>query len=284
MDINAYLARLGLPAEPPSASALARLHAAHVERVPFETLDRHQGVDPYESVERIVKHERGGVCYHLNGAFALLLERLGYQVALHAAGVQSGFNPRPVGANGTHNLMTVSGLPTAGNPGGDWIADVGSGEGFHRPLPLLPGTYTQGAFTYGVRRTPEGWRIDYDRRESCQGVDFTDEPADPARFAETYDRLADQEMSIFFVYGWVKRHRAGGFDEIIGCQFSAVGPEGRTTRTLTSAGEYLATLGDVFGLTLPHHTAGERAALWDRIHETWTTRDFRKDMRPDRAH
>ena len=32
-----YLNRLGVEAERPSAEALARLHRAHVERVPYET-------------------------------------------------------------------------------------------------------------------------------------------------------------------------------------------------------------------------------------------------------
>jgi hypothetical protein len=36
--IAAYLDRLGLDREPPSVEALARLHRAHVERVPYETL------------------------------------------------------------------------------------------------------------------------------------------------------------------------------------------------------------------------------------------------------
>ena len=35
---SAYLTRLGLEAEPPSAGALQRLHMRHVERVPYETL------------------------------------------------------------------------------------------------------------------------------------------------------------------------------------------------------------------------------------------------------
>ena len=40
---KSYLARLGLDAEPPTAAALVRLHRAHVERVPWETLWIHCG-------------------------------------------------------------------------------------------------------------------------------------------------------------------------------------------------------------------------------------------------
>ena len=35
---DAYLDRLGLEAEPPSANGLRRLHRRHVEEVPYETL------------------------------------------------------------------------------------------------------------------------------------------------------------------------------------------------------------------------------------------------------
>ena len=40
---DAYLTRLGLEPEPPSAEALFRLHRAHAERVPYETLWIHAG-------------------------------------------------------------------------------------------------------------------------------------------------------------------------------------------------------------------------------------------------
>ena len=54
---DAYLARLGVDAEPPSADALFRIHRAHLARVPYETLWIHMGerwsVEPGDSVARI---------------------------------------------------------------------------------------------------------------------------------------------------------------------------------------------------------------------------------------
>ena len=74
---DAYLARLGLDAEPPSVEALFRIHRARVERVPYETLwiqlGERWGVDTAGSVARIALRRRGGYCFHLNGA---LHERL----------------------------------------------------------------------------------------------------------------------------------------------------------------------------------------------------------------
>ena len=63
-DVAAYLGRLGLDQEPPSAGALSRLHRAQVERVPYETLWIHAGdvwdVDVDSSVRRVAHRRRGG--------------------------------------------------------------------------------------------------------------------------------------------------------------------------------------------------------------------------------
>jgi arylamine N-acetyltransferase len=60
----------------PSAAALVALHRAHVERVPYETVDIHLGrpttTDPHEAVTRVLAG-RGGTCFHLNGALGVLL-------------------------------------------------------------------------------------------------------------------------------------------------------------------------------------------------------------------
>jgi len=82
LDTAAYLQRLGLEHPgPPSADGLRALHEAHVEQVAYEALEIQLGrpttVDPHEAAARIVGQHRGGYCYHLNGAFSLLLGRWG---------------------------------------------------------------------------------------------------------------------------------------------------------------------------------------------------------------
>ncbi len=42
----------------------------------------------------------------------------------------------------------MTGLPTAENPAGRWWADVGLGEGFRLPLPLVEGEHVQDGFRY----------------------------------------------------------------------------------------------------------------------------------------
>lgn len=281
-DIAAYLDRIGLrDLGPPSPSGLEKLHMANVEKVAFETISRPEGVDLTDAFNRIVYEGWGGTCFHLNGVFSMVLEALGYQVLMHPAGVHSVFNPEPPGPNGTHIILTVSGLPTDANPGGRWIADVGSGEGFHRPLPFQPGSYQQGELTYRVRPSDTGpgrWRIDYDERESCRGVDFADTPVQLDEYARKYETHADGEWGVFYRYGWAKRHHAGGFDELIGCLRSSVGARGRETSEIASQEEYYTVLRDTFGLGLYQLTARERDELWDRVHSGWSIKSFIKEL------
>src|SRR6266851_5235816 len=62
------------------AAALRVLHRAHQLAVPFENLSIHLS-EPIslaagDLIDKIVTRRRGGFCYELNGAFALLLEAL----------------------------------------------------------------------------------------------------------------------------------------------------------------------------------------------------------------
>ncbi len=87
-----YLARIGRR-RPAGATetALRDLHEAHLMSVPFENLSIHLG-EPIELEEvplldKLVGRRRGGFCYELNGAFALLLGAVGFDVTLLAARV-----------------------------------------------------------------------------------------------------------------------------------------------------------------------------------------------------
>lgn len=134
VDVYAYLERIGMGGQAePSADALRALHRAHLFAVPFENLDIHLGrpivLDPDALVRKVVADRRGGFCYELNGAFAELLEALGYRVERLAAGVMGDDGFGPVF---DHLLLRVE---VRGDPE-PWIVDVGFGEGFVDPLRL----------------------------------------------------------------------------------------------------------------------------------------------------
>jgi N-acetyltransferase len=131
-----HLGRVGVEQSAPSASALTRLHHAHVELVPYETfwlhLDDGWGIAPHDSIRRIAVDGRGGYCFHLNAAFAELLDWLGYTVCLHPAGVHDANGPNP-STIGNHVALTVHDLPID-------------------PTPLVLGTSTQDSETVFTSR------------------------------------------------------------------------------------------------------------------------------------
>ncbi|MGC5013168.1 arylamine N-acetyltransferase family protein [Streptosporangium sp. DT93] len=280
IDAPAYLRRIGVRADgPPSVESLHLLHRAHMERVPYECLEiwlgRPTTVDPAESAARIIRG-RGGYCYHLNGAFSALLKTLGYRVTRHVGGVQ-GRPEDPAGAGGNHLVLTVSGLPDRGNPGGEWLVDLGLGDGPHAPLPLVAGTYRQGPFTYGLRPSeaePGGWRFDHDPRGSFPGMDFRDAPARMSEFTERHDFLSTSPESGFVRVATVTRRDAGGADILRGLVLTRLGDREHTLVAETER-DYFEMLADVFALPLSDVTPAERAGLWRRLwsaHEKWAGR------------
>jgi N-hydroxyarylamine O-acetyltransferase len=135
MDVTAYLQRIGYSgALTPDANTLRELQRAHLFAVPFENLDigwrREIRTDQQAFVRKIVQERRGGFCYELNGAFAWLLEALGFRVTLLSARV-----PRADGSDGPefdHLTLRVD----IEEP---WLADVGFGDSFVDPLHLQVG-------------------------------------------------------------------------------------------------------------------------------------------------
>lgn len=114
------------------AAALRDLHRAHQVAVPFENLSIHLSepisLDEADLADKIVRRRRGGFCYELNGAFALLLEALGAQVTRMAARVFGDGKPGPP----FDHLALAVRLPDGTGP---WLADVGFGS--HSDYPLL---------------------------------------------------------------------------------------------------------------------------------------------------
>jgi N-hydroxyarylamine O-acetyltransferase len=135
MNVPAYLYRIGYRGPVAlTPEALGVLHRSHLETVPFENLDisrsRAIAIDETAFVRKIVEERRGGFCYELNGAFAALLDALGFRVTL-----LSGQVPTINGAEGPefdHLALRVD----LDEP---WLADVGFGDSFLQPLVLEPG-------------------------------------------------------------------------------------------------------------------------------------------------
>ncbi|HEY7343042.1 MAG TPA: arylamine N-acetyltransferase [Ktedonobacterales bacterium] len=148
LDPRDYLARIAFATPPdsdlqrPSLRLLQALHEAHMLAVPFENLSIHYGQPIVLRNEllydKIVRWRRGGFCYELNGMFAWLLRQLGYEVTLLSAEVaESGGTFSPAY---DHLALLVHQVD-----GADWLADVGFGDSFRRPLRMEPDIEQDGA-------------------------------------------------------------------------------------------------------------------------------------------
>jgi N-hydroxyarylamine O-acetyltransferase len=270
IDVEGFLARLGFrDAEAPSAEALLALHRAFVERVPYETIEIQLGhattLDRFEAADRIVRRKRGGYCFHMNGAFSVLLEALGYPVTLHRAGVQN-HGVEHAGIFRNHLALTVKDLPDA--PDTTWLVDVGLGDALHDPLPLREGTYRQGPFTYKLRPSeiaPGGWRFEHDARGTFQGMDFDPAPAEMSDFAERHAFLWWSPESGFLRAFAAQRRDATGVDIVRALTLSRVAAEPGPRTVLESPAHWFAALADIFGLTLDDLSSDDRDRLWRKV-------------------
>jgi len=151
MDVGAYLDWIGFGGRPAvDLATLTQLQRLHMTAVPFENLHITQGIhlttDPVAAVDKIVEQGRGGWCFELNGAFAGLLEAIGFDVRRLGAAVLLG------GPNSTVDHLTLE--VTVDQP---YLVDVGFGESFIQPLALnRAGPQDGGNGTYELIASPQG--------------------------------------------------------------------------------------------------------------------------------
>jgi N-hydroxyarylamine O-acetyltransferase len=163
MNISAYLDRIAYRGSlTPTLNTLRAIHRAHMLAVPFENLDIPRGreivLQEELLIDKIVARRRGGFCYELNGAFAILLRELGFQV--------EHLNARVANAQGIfgiefdHLVLRV----LLDEP---WLADVGFGDSFREPLRLSEtGGQERDGITYRLDVENDGrvlWRVDAGR-------------------------------------------------------------------------------------------------------------------------
>ncbi|WP_257459830.1 arylamine N-acetyltransferase family protein [Archangium lipolyticum] len=157
MDISLYLQRLGYEGPlTPTRETLRGLHVRHLESVPFENLDIHSRrpivLDEAAFFDKVVRGRRGGFCYELNGLFAVLLRTLGFRVT-YLSGRVSPDGIQCSGPEFDHLLLEVA------LDEGVWLVDVGFGDGFAEPLPLVPGQWASGGQMFRLEQRGSDWLL-----------------------------------------------------------------------------------------------------------------------------
>lgn len=274
---DAYLARLGVPPEPPSVAGLALLARRQVERVPYETLwiqgGERWGIDPAEAARRIAMESRGGYCYHLNGALGLLLAALGYSVHPHVGGVHGPDGPTD-SERGNHLVLTVDGLPSDDNPGGVWYVDAGLGDALHSPLPLIAGRYDAPPFRLSLEEVEPStsWHLTHDPTGGFAGMGWTAGIARRADFETQHRWLSTAPESGFVKVAMAERRDASGVDVVRGLVRSRIGSGASVADPVTRRTEWFELLADLFDLRFEGSDAGVRDRLWATVlegHRRW---------------
>ncbi len=254
MNIDAYLARIGLDARPPATLAgLTALHHAHLTAISYENIDVQLGrpltTSPAAAFDKIVTRRRGGWCYEMNGVFGWALRELGFDVT-RATGAVMRARAGEV-KNGNHLVLRVA------LPEGLYLADVGFGDGPLDPIRVAPGPFASNGFAFTLSALDgEWWRLD----DGAKSFDFHLAPADEALLAEKCVLLQTAPISPFVQNLVAQRHTEEGHAILRGRILSRVTPTGTTEHTLAGADELVATLRTVFDLDVP-----EAATLWPKI-------------------
>ncbi|WP_051392819.1 arylamine N-acetyltransferase family protein [Glycomyces arizonensis] len=266
-QLDAYLERIGL-ARPKrlTADALARIHRAHIDTVPYENLEIQLGrpirLEKGALFEKIVAGRRGGFCYEQNHTLALALEAVGFEVRRVLGGVA-----RAVEGDGNwFNHLPL--IVRAGR--GEYLVDAGLGVGFRDPLPLREGSHRVGAFNFGLWRIDDDaglWRCSIDPRVQDLSFDFETSARSVEEFAPKCRELSTSPDSPFVKTLTVQRPGSAATTVLRArtlTVFDPTLPEGKSVHLVEDHGEFAELLGGRFGLALSEE---DMEVLWERACE-----------------
>ncbi len=253
MNIPTYLARLNYTnSVKPDAETLHGLQLAHLLNVPFENLDiglkRPIQLSEEALWKKIIVHKRGGFCYELNGLFARLLKQIGFDVTYLNARV---FNREGnLGIDFDHLALLVR-IPQESTR---WLADVGFGDSFNKPLSLdLPDEQVQGLRSYRLDQTTEGyitWQKNYDGKWERQYF-FDLQPRDfPADYETACLYHQTSLESGFTRRSIISKATPDGRVSLEAGRLIVTTNGQREERLVANQEEYQALLKDLFGVVL----------------------------------
>lgn len=216
LDLDAYLARVGVEAEAPSLDALTRLQTAHVRAFTFDNIDvllgTHPGVSLPAIQEKFVGRGRGGYCFEHSSLFAAVLDRLGYAVSRHLGRVgDASVAPR------THLVVVVDldEVRVLCDPGFGRNAALG-------PIPLVDGSdvTTQG-WRHGIRVVKDG-TLDAWEVLRHTGVEW--------EVMHTIDPLPVRPVDVAMGHHWTSTSPTSHFTKTLVCVADGVDEDGTAVK------------------------------------------------------
>jgi N-hydroxyarylamine O-acetyltransferase len=262
MQLEHYLKHIGYTGPfTPSLEVLTTLQQAHLEAIPYENLDIHLGklltLDPTAAYDKLIAG-RGGWCYEMNTVFAWALWEIGFQVQYLASGV---LRPAGVTPVGDHLILLVT------LPEGQYLADVGFGDGPIWPLPLIEGQHQAGFLHYAIEKQSEQWVMRNHQYSNTAGFVFDLTPKRLFEFAERCQWLQSAPESGFVRTNVCQRLTNSTLYTLRGAVLTTLTTTGETRQTLADAAAFIEALAECFGLQLP-----EAEQLWPKIeqrHQHW---------------
>ena len=248
-DSYAYLKRLRLEGSvAPNESGLETLHRAQAHEIPFENFDILLGrgihLHPNTLFEKLVKRNRGGYCFELNGLFLRALHHFGFEA-------------RPLLAR-VHIRGTITGrghqlnLVTLGKR--QWLADVGFGSnGLVAPIPFeLNHPFQQDHLTFRILSDElYGYMLQIDEGGKWTNLySFELSHVTDADIAMGNHFTSTHPESTFTRHRVVTMPTALGRKSIFDHTYTVKGPQGESHTNLSSGPSYLEALKDHFGIEL----------------------------------
>jgi N-hydroxyarylamine O-acetyltransferase len=188
----------------------------------------------------------------MNGLMGWVLGEIGFDVRRIGAGVMRQLQ----GAEhmGNHLCLLVRLDQT-------WLVDVGFGGSLAEPIPLRAFEREDRPYRLGLRETADGfWRFSEVAHGEPFSFDFQDISADEELLARRCRWLQTDPASPFVQNFVVQRRTRDAHTSLRGRVLATLHSSGQERRTIDSADELVATLGECFDLDVP-----EAATLWPAI-------------------
>lgn len=148
MDFDRYLKRINFTnGISLNERTFVDLHEHHVFQVPFENLDIHYrrlfNLELDKVYEKVVGNFRGGFCYELNLLFSRLLNEIGFSARVISSRIFD--ETGNLGPDYDHMSVYVE-------LSKDYLADVGFGDLFLRPLEIREGSQHDGRNYFKIEK------------------------------------------------------------------------------------------------------------------------------------